>query len=394
MDVKTKVEKISDTRVKASGEVDAKTVSNALTAHYKAYANKYKFPGFRAGKAPRPVVDAAVGKETVYLDATEEVLNSAYNILVEKEGLRPVGEPNFEGKENSMLVVDKKPFKFECEIEITPEAELSSYDPVEGYLPSEEATEDDMKTQLDMFKQMAQLKEEDELTDEITKEKLGFDTVDDLKEALKDNIKQEKQRQLPRLKQDLISLKLHERVNVEPTDEYVEFLNNVLLSEMYQNLQRNGLTLDQYLGSRKMSADEFYGDVKAQAYDEAKTRMALDAWVKHFNLQATDAEIAVEFKKAGIADVAPVKELWAETGRLWRLREAIERTKAVENAVESAKFTVDEEKAKHQFDELNKKKEKPSKEEKKPAKKPAAKKTAAKKATTKKTTKKEDKKDE
>ena len=189
-----------------------------------------------------------------------------------------------------------------------------------------------------------------------------------------------------------MSLKLHQRVTTEPTDDYVEFLNNVLLSEMYQNLQRQGATLDQYLAARKMSADEFYDDVKAQAYDEAKTRMALDSWVKHFKLQATDAEIASEFEKAGLTDVEAMKKLWGETGRLWRLREAIERTKAVENAVETAKFTVDEEKAKHQFDELNKKKEKAGekdKEEKKPAKKPAAK-----KATTKKTTKKEDKKDE
>ena len=392
MDLKTKVEKIADTRVKVSGEVDAETVSNALNRHYKAYAKKYKFPGFRAGKAPRPVVDAAVGKETVYLDATEEVLNSAYNVLVEKESLRPVGEPNFEGKDNQMLMEDKKPFKFECEIEVTPEVELTSYDPVEGFLPSEEATDDDMKMQIDMFKQMAQLKEEDELTDEITKEKLGFETVDELKKALAENIQKEKAAQLPRLKEDLVSLKLHERVTTEPTDDYVEFLNNVLLSEMYQNLQRQGATLDQYLAARKMSADEFYDDVKAQAYDEAKTRMALDSWVKHFKLQATDAEIASEFEKAGLTDVEAMKKLWGETGRLWRLREAIERTKAVENAVETAKFTVDEEKAKHQFDELNKKKEKAGekdKEEKKPAKKPAAK-----KATTKKTTKKEDKKDE
>ena len=395
MDVKTKVEKIADTRVKVEAEVDAKTVSNALTKHYKSYANKYKFPGFRPGKAPRPVVDAAVGKETVYLDATEEVLNDAYNIIVENESLRPVGEPNFEGKDNEMLVEDKKPFKLEFELEVTPEIELTSYDPIEGYLPEEEATEEDMKTQLDMFKGMAQLKEDDELTDEIVKEKLGFDTLDALKNALKDNIKDEKALRLPRIKQDLVSLKLHERVTAEPTEEYVKFLNNVLLSEMYQNLQRQGRTLDQYLASRKLSADEFYDDVKAQAYDEAKTRMALDAWVKHFDLQATDAEIAAEFQRAGIADVAGIKKLWAETGRLWRLREAIERGKAVDNAVETGKFTVDEEKAKHQFDELNKKmksakKDDEEEKEEKPAKKTAAKKPAAKKATTKKTAAKKD----
>ena len=386
MDLKTNVEKVNDTRVKVSGEVDANTVSNALNRHYKAYANKYKFPGFRPGKAPRQIIDNAVGKETVYLDATEDVLNSAYNILVEKESLRPVGKPDFEGKDNEALVEDKKPFKFEFELEVTPVVELDSYDPVEGYLPPVEASEEDIKTQMDMYKGFAGLQEDDELTDEIVKDKMGFESIEKMKEAVSEYVQNEKEASLPRLKEDVVSLKLRERVNADPTDEFVDFVNEILLNDMYQNLQRMGATFDQYLANRKMSADEFYEDVKRQAYDEAKTRMALDAWVQHFKLQATETEIDAEFAKAGITDATSMKKLWGETGRLWRLKEAIERTKAVENAVETAKFTFDEEKAAHQFDDLNEKADadkKKAKEDKKPEAKPA-----------KKATKKDDDKDE
>lgn len=386
MDLKTNVEKVNDTRVKVSGEVDANTVSNALNRHYKAYANKYKFPGFRPGKAPRQIIDNAVGKETVYLDATEDVLNSAYNILVEKESLRPVGKPDFEGKDNEALVEDKKPFKFEFELEVTPVVELDSYDPVEGYLPPVEASEEDIKTQMNMYKGFAGLQEDDELTDEIVKDKMGFESIEKMKEAVSEYVQNEKEASLPRLKEDVVSLKLRERVNADPTDEFVDFVNEILLNDMYQNLQRMGATFDQYLANRKMSADEFYEDVKRQAYDEAKTRMALDAWVQHFKLQATETEIDAEFAKAGITDATSMKKLWGETGRLWRLKEAIERTKAVENAVETAKFTFDEEKAAHQFDDLNEKADadkKKAKEDKKPEAKPA-----------KKATKKDDDKDE
>ena len=386
MDLKTNVEKVNDTRVKVSGEVDANTVSNALNRHYKAYANKYKFPGFRPGKAPRQIIDNAVGKETVYLDATEDVLNSAYNILVEKESLRPVGKPDFEGKDNEALVEDKKPFKFEFELEVTPVVELDSYDPVEGYLPPVEASEEDIKTQMDMYRGFAGLQEDDELTDEIVKDKMGFESIEKMKEAVSEYVQKEKEASLPRLKEDVVSLKLRERVNAEPTDEFVDFVNEILLNDMYQNLQRMGATFDQYLANRKMSADEFYEDVKRQAYDEAKTRMALDAWVQHFELQATETEIDAEFAKAGITDATSMKKLWGETGRLWRLKEAIERTKAVENAVDTAKFTFDEEKAAHQFDDLNEKADadkKKAKEDKKLESKPA-----------KKATKKDDDKDE
>lgn len=353
MELKSEVTKVSDTRVKVSAEVDADTVSKELNVQYKKYANKYKFPGFRAGHAPRPVIDNAVGKETVYLDATEEVLNDAYHVLIEQELLRPVGEPNFEGKENEMLVEDKKPFKFEFELEVSPVVELDSYEPVEAYLPPTEATAEDIESQIDLYKGYAGVEEGEELTEEIIKEKMGFESEEKLREAIQGLVENEKKGALPRLKEDVVSLKLRERVQVEPTDEMVDYINNVLLNEMFQNLQQYGMTFDQYLASRKMSSDEFYDDVQKQAVDEAKTRMALDAWVRHFGLATTDEDITEEFEKAGIKDVEKTKKQWAESGRLWRLRDAIERSKAVENAVENAKFTFDAEKAEHQFDYLN-----------------------------------------
>lgn len=365
MELKSEVTKVSDTRVKVSAEVDADTVSKELNVQYKKYANKYKFPGFRAGHAPRPVIDNAVGKETVYLDATEEVLNDAYHVLIEQESLRPVGEPNFEGKENEMLVEDKKPFKFEFELEVSPVVELDSYDPVEAYLPPTEATAEDIESQIDLYKGYAGVEEGEELTEEIIKEKMGFESEEKLREAIQGLVENEKKGALPRLKEDVVSLKLRERVQVEPTDEMVDYINNVLLNEMFQNLQQYGMTFDQYLASRKMSSDEFYDDVQKQAVDEAKTRMALDAWVRHFGLATTDEDITEEFEKAGIKDVEKTKKQWAESGRLWRLREAIERSKAVENAVENAKFTFDAEKAEHQFDYLNEEAENKDAEQKK-----------------------------
>lgn len=365
MELKSEVTKVSDTRVKVSAEVDADTVSKELNVQYKKYANKYKFPGFRAGHAPRPVIDNAVGKETVYLDATEEVLNDAYHVLIEQELLRPVGEPNFEGKENEMLVEDKKPFKFEFELEVSPVVELDSYEPVEAYLPPTEATAEDIESQIDLYKGYAGVEEGEELTEEIIKEKMGFESEEKLREAIQGLVENEKKGALPRLKEDVVSLKLRERVQVEPTDEMVDYINNVLLNEMFQNLQQYGMTFDQYLASRKMSSDEFYDDVQKQAVDEAKTRMALDAWVRHFGLATTDEDITEEFEKAGIKDVEKTKKQWAESGRLWRLREAIERSKAVENAVENAKFTFDAEKAEHQFDYLNEEAENKDAEQKK-----------------------------
>ena len=363
MDFKAKVEKIDDTHVKLSADVDAKSISDELNQQYKKYAKKYKFPGFRAGKAPRPVIDSAVGKETVYLDATEKIVNDAYHKIINDEDLRPVGDPKFDQDENETLVVDKKPFHVQFEIEISPVVELKNYDPIEAYLPSTEATKEEIENQINIYKTYAGLKEDEKLTEKLVKEKMGFESLAKLNEAIKGLVENEKKNALPREKKDVVSLKLAERLTCEPSESMVDYINGLLLNDMFQNLQQYGATLDQYLKTQGLSSDEFYEDVKKQAFDEAKSRIAIDAWAKHNKIEVTEKDVDDEFKKSGIKekDLEKVKKQWAENGSLWRVREAISREKALENAVENAKFTVDDKKAKQQFDYLNEEKKEPKK---------------------------------
>ena len=55
-----------------------------------------KVPGFRPGKAPKPVVDSYVGQETVYSEATESLVQDTYPKAVDVEGLRPIEAPKVE----------------------------------------------------------------------------------------------------------------------------------------------------------------------------------------------------------------------------------------------------------------------------------------------------------
>lgn len=356
MKLDTKVEKISDTRVKVSSEIDENSVSNELNKQYKVFANKYRFPGFRAGKAPRPVVDAAVGKESVYIEATQNLIDDAYRQIINDENLRPVGNPDFSEGENTELVEDKKSYKIEFQLEVAPEIELTNYDKIQGFLPPIEATEEDIDEQMKVYSQFVagDDKQPLEINDKNVKEKLGYDSVEDMREQIGNMVKAEKENMVPRLKEDVVCLKLRDRVKDEPSEELVEFVNTALLTDLFESLQSYGTTFDQYLKSRGYTSEEFYEDVKKQAYDEAKTRMGLDAWAKHFKLEATDEDIENEFKKAGITDVAKEKKEWIKQGKLWRLVESVTRVKAIENAVEGAKWEFDAEKAKHQFDTDNK----------------------------------------
>ena len=63
--VETKVESLEGNKVKVTVTVDAADIDGRIKKTYKDFARKYNFPGFRKGKAPRPVIDNALGAEAV-----------------------------------------------------------------------------------------------------------------------------------------------------------------------------------------------------------------------------------------------------------------------------------------------------------------------------------------
>lgn len=106
--VETKVEALQDNRVKVTVTVDAKDIDARIKKTYKDFAHKYNFPGFRAGKAPRPIIDNALGAEAVPATVTDDVVNETYPLAIDECNLYPVSKPTF--AEDMGLVAAGKPF--------------------------------------------------------------------------------------------------------------------------------------------------------------------------------------------------------------------------------------------------------------------------------------------
>lgn len=85
----------ADSKLVARVAIPADEVKKAVAATYKEIAGRYNFPGFRKGRAPRPVIDSAVGKEAVMADATNELLSKAEPFIINELGVVPVGELDF-----------------------------------------------------------------------------------------------------------------------------------------------------------------------------------------------------------------------------------------------------------------------------------------------------------
>ena len=94
--MKTTVEALEDNKVKLSFEIDAKEVNTRIKQAYKNFAKRYNFPGFRPGKAPRPVVDNMMGADTVKASLTEDLVNELYPLALDEHNLVPLFKPEFD----------------------------------------------------------------------------------------------------------------------------------------------------------------------------------------------------------------------------------------------------------------------------------------------------------
>ena len=144
--MESKVEALEANRKKVAVTVDAAEVDSRIKAQYKDFARKYHFPGFRKGKAPRPVIDSVLGKEAVAATVTEDIISSLYPLALDDNDLVVMGQPEFEDTDD--MVEQGKPYRFAFTVETRPEFELVSYEPLSVKLPSEEPTEEEIDGQI------------------------------------------------------------------------------------------------------------------------------------------------------------------------------------------------------------------------------------------------------
>lgn len=149
--METKVEALQDNRVKMTVTIDAKDIDARIKKTYKDFASKYNFPGFRRGKAPRPVVDNALGAEAVTATVTDEVVNETYPLAIDDNGLYPIEKASFD--DDMGLVEGGKPFTYSLEVAVKPLLELSSYEPVKIEMPPEGASDAEVEEQIESLRE-------------------------------------------------------------------------------------------------------------------------------------------------------------------------------------------------------------------------------------------------
>ena len=97
----------------------------AISAAYLKIRGKYSVPGFRKGKAPKPVLENYYGKGVFYEEAFESLYNKFYPEILEKEkdNFTAVGEPDLNLEE----MKDGEGVKLLAIVPVKPEVVIDTY---------------------------------------------------------------------------------------------------------------------------------------------------------------------------------------------------------------------------------------------------------------------------
>jgi trigger factor len=147
--VTTTVTELPESRVRVEAEVPAAEVERRVAAAARQLARNLRVPGFRAGKAPPPVVIQRVGREAVLDEAVRDSIGSWYGAAIDAANVVPVGEPDLDIGD---LPGEGEPLRFSIEIGVRPTATLGDYKGLEVGRREPEISDEDVREELDRLR--------------------------------------------------------------------------------------------------------------------------------------------------------------------------------------------------------------------------------------------------
>ncbi len=124
--VNTTVTELPESRVRVEAEIGTDELDRRVTQAARQLARNLRVPGFRAGKAPPPVVISRIGRKAVLDEAVRESLAAWYRAAIDDARVVPVGEPDID-IDMDALPDEGQPLHFSIEIGVRPKATLGDY---------------------------------------------------------------------------------------------------------------------------------------------------------------------------------------------------------------------------------------------------------------------------
>ncbi|MFC7393725.1 trigger factor [Scopulibacillus cellulosilyticus] len=180
-----------------------------------------------------------------------------------------------------------------------------------------------------------------ELDDEFAKDVNDeVETLDELKETIKKQLKESKEKNAENATRDTVVEKASENAEIDIPEVMVENELDRMVNEFEQSIQSQGLTLDMYYQFSGTDQESLKEQMKDDARKRVRANLTLEAIVKAENIEVSDEEIEKELEKMAEnykLSADQVKQMLAMQGGNDLVKSDLQLRKAVDFLVENSK---------------------------------------------------------
>lgn len=137
-------------------------------------------------------------------------------------------------------------------------------------------------------------KEMPELTDEFVKASTSYESIEDMKAKLRENIEKNAQREADTKRRNEILKQATDNITVDIPEVMVENRVSNMIQELSVNLENQGMNLDAFLKYANMDMAKLREQYKESAAIAVKTDLMLDAVAKAEDIKVENADINAE----------------------------------------------------------------------------------------------------
>lgn len=153
MALKLETQRLPGSRLEIRVQADTEEIDKAFESAFSYLSQEAQIPGFRPGKAPRPVLERRFEADTIRQLAWQRFLERSYLPALEDLTIRPVGQPQMPELDEVEDFQAGEPLEMTNTVVVHPEPQLPDYRSLKLLRPSTEVTEEEVDEHIELLRQ-------------------------------------------------------------------------------------------------------------------------------------------------------------------------------------------------------------------------------------------------
>ncbi len=313
--MKSSLKKLPQSQVELTFQLDPKELEKEREVAFKKLATQVKVPGFRAGKAPRRMIEEHMNPSAPMQQALDVVLNQAYQEALKEHELTPVAQPEVNLESLDLA----KPIEAKAVVQIRPQAKVGDYTKIKAKKEvikiDENKVDETLKT---IFERSTEQKGEgshekgqlvgadgqpltkgkpEAQMDDAWAKTLGAKDLTGLRQMVKGDLEGQAEYEAQNKWQEAVLDELIAMTKTELPPAFVEDEISRMRSHYQQQLQGVGITMDDYLKQAGKTQAGLEEQWRPQAEKQATMEIALAEIAKQEDIQVEESEVEAELAK-------------------------------------------------------------------------------------------------